>query len=280
MKKGPRPDAVIKVGGSVLRDETDYRRVAARLQPWTEQGAWIVVSAAYGITDQLNRLATSRSLTLVPDLVARHARLGGNTLPHELVAELTSAVCSASNSSAIILSWGERASAWALREQLSMIGVHLPIAELPSRGLPPTHRGAIVPGFYVRDPRGRVGLLPRGGSDISAVLLAKRLHATEVRLWKDGGGIRSPEDAARTVPETDGSDLLARLETSIRPLHPAALRLALREGLDLILEDPLGRHPSTRVRGLALEPQSSRADERRPEMDAVALVPRMSWGGR
>lgn len=270
-------DTVIKLGGSVLRDEADYRRIADTLQPWTRRGAWIVVSAAQGVTDELERLARTRSTRHLEGLVAHHNRLGGSPVPSELVTELACAAASTSDPSALMLSWGERASAWALREHLRSLGTDMPVAELPSRGLPPVS-AAIVPGFYVRDRHGRFRLLPRGGSDISAVLLASRLHAREVRLWKDGGGIRSLDNSAQTLSEADGYELMSRLQNSTRPLHPAALRLALMRGLDLILEDPLGRHSSTLIRGLVLDAVARHPDHPRPEANPVVLAPPTLWG--
>lgn len=248
---------VIKVGGSVLRGEEDFQSIAERLRPWLQAGAWVVVSAARGVTDQLGRLAKDPDLTVAHDLLSRHARWAGEPLPATVARELPSAVLEPSRHAATILSWGERASAAALGARLSQIGIRAPIAELPSRGPPPNARAAIVPGFYIRDAAGRIHLLPRGGSDISAVLLATRIHAREVRFWKDGGGIHVPAEPASTVPELYGSDLLAQLGDRIRPLHPAALRLALRAGLDLVLEDPSGQFPSTRVRNPSLVPDVS-----------------------
>jgi aspartokinase len=247
MTEGPRVATAIKVGGSLLRDAADYRLIASRLRPWVDRGAWVVVSAAHGVTDELERLADDRRPEAVPEIVSRHARLAGASFPASLASELVTSVRDTSVPAATIVSWGERASAAALQSHLSRIGIHVPVAELPWSGLPPFRGATLVPGFYVRGPGRRVQLLSRGGSDISAVLLAARLHAPEVRLWKNGGGIRGATDGMSTMPEIGGLDLLARLGDAIRPLHPSALRLALRESIELILEDPTGGWPSTRI---------------------------------
>ena len=247
MRERPPATSVIKVGGSLLRDESDYRTIARCLRPELARGAWVVVSAAHGVTDELEDLARDRRPEAVAALLARHDRLAGTPLPAPLRSELMSGLREASVAHGTILAWGERASAAALQSRLSQLGVHVRVAELPWSGLPPIRGAALVAGFYVRDPNGGVSLMSRGGSDISAVLLAVRLHTPEVRLWKSGGGIHTA-DATSTIPEMEGFELLERLGDRIRPLHPSALRLALRCQIELILEDPTGAGPPTRIR--------------------------------
>lgn len=246
-ESGPVP-VVIKVGGSVLRSGEDYRRVARHLAPRVREGVWVVVSAGYGITDELLELATHRSLESARALIDRHGQYGGEPLTAVLCSELEALVRSSSVDTPALVTWGERASAFVLREGLAREGVGLPVVELPSDGPLPTDGPAIVPGFYLRTPAGGLQLLPRGGSDISAVLLATRLRAKEVRFWKRGGGLRPTGDETRVLAEVDGNDLLDSLGAYIRPLHPEALRLALRAGMDILLEEPMRQSPPTRIR--------------------------------
>jgi len=236
---------VIKVGGSLLREGSDYAEIANRLVPWLDRGAWVVVSASAGVTDDLDRLAHHREDDALLEILGRHTRLAGESLPFGLEGELTNAVHDHGDRTTIV-SWGERASAAALQARLQRIHTLVPMVELPSTGAMTDHAAAIVPGFYVRDAGGRIHLLPRGGSDISAVLLARRLGRSEVRLWKNGGGIHA-SDGASVVREIHGHDLVDRLGETVRPLHPAAVRLALRWGIELVLESPAHPALSTRV---------------------------------
>jgi len=240
-----QPRAIIKVGGSLLREGTDYEEIANRLVPWLDRGAWVVVSAAAGVTDALDRLAHHRQADALSEILHRHTRLAGESLPSSLEGELTDTVQDHGNRTTIV-SWGERASAAVLQARLRRIHTRVPIVELTSTGALHGHAAAIVPGFYVRDAEGRIHLLPRGGSDISAVLLARRLGRSEIRLWKEGGGIHA-SDGASVVREIQGLDLVERLGETIRPLHPAAVRLALRWGIELVLESPAHPALSTRV---------------------------------
>ena len=47
----------------------------------------------------------------------------------------------------------------------------------------------IVPGFIGRAPDGSVATLGRGGSDLTATVLARSLGARRVVLWKDVPGL-------------------------------------------------------------------------------------------
>jgi len=73
-------------------------------------------------------------------------------------------------------------------------------------------RVAVIPGFVARDHGGRVALFGRGGSDLSALFLAKQLNA-RCRLIKDVDGIYNADPAAcssaQRFAEIDFADALA-----------------------------------------------------------------------
>lgn len=240
---------VLKIGGSVLRAAGDYRQAAARIaREALRQPTWVVVSAAHGVTDALNALAQSRNPQGAARILAQHARLLDGPLPASWSEDLTRAELGAgAGRPEALLGWGERASAFILQAWLRRVGVDAPVFELGPRRPLPRHRVAVVPGFYLRDRFGRTRTLPRGGSDVSALLLAVSWGASSVRLWKEGGGVRSPDRPDEIVPAIDATELLVWIGESVRPLHPAAVRIARRHGIELILEDPTGARPSTRV---------------------------------
>ncbi len=238
---------VIKVGGSILRSPAAHRIVARLLANWMAGGpVWAVVSAAKGLTDALDRVGRARGPRSVGEVLALQEKRSGVAVDRDLAADLRHGVGeSVGRPTQRLLAWGERASAAALRVHLARLGLDVPIVELTTRPRLPSVPTAIVPGFYIRDRGGNLRCLPRGGSDISAVLVAARLGGRSVRLWKGGGGIRV--GPAGIVLEIDAAALLPRIIGDIRPLHPAALCLADEKGIDLILEDPFGRNPATRV---------------------------------
>lgn len=205
----------------------------------------VVVSAAYGITDSLERLAASGNLGDARALLDRQRDATGISLHPSQEEEFWQGFLEVKvGSRNRLLAWGEGESAAALQDYLARSGIIVPVEELRPDD-PPTPDSAIVPGFYARDSSGGVRCFPRGGSDISAVLVAGQLGVRSIRFWKEGGGIRSDGEV---LPEVDGVGLASRLAGTIRPIHPAALLLASRKGIDLVLEDPFGDHRSTRIR--------------------------------
>src|SRR2546429_74748 len=66
----------------------------------------------------------------------------------------------------------------------------------------------VVPGFLGAAPDGQVTTLGRGGSDLTATLLARVLGAREVSLWKDVPGLLTADPRivpdARVVPPVPG----------------------------------------------------------------------------
>jgi aspartokinase/homoserine dehydrogenase 1 len=88
-------------------------------------------------------------------------------------------------------------------------------------------RTVVVPGFFGATPDGAVATLGRGGSDLTATVLARALGARDVYLWKDVPGILSANP--RLVP---GARVIAQLHTreaaelayyGAKVLHPRAL---------------------------------------------------------
>jgi aspartate kinase len=85
----------------------------------------------------------------------------------------------------------------------------------------------VVPGFVGRGPDGGVTTLGRGGSDLSATLLARVLGAARVVLWKDVPGILTadPRDVpdARVVPQLHHREAAEVAYFGAKVLHPRAL---------------------------------------------------------
>jgi aspartate kinase len=179
-----RRTSVVKVGGSVLTGRLAYRRVAAyiadRLRSRPEEGLVAVVSAVNGATDAL--LATARDIVPEPD---------------EATVDL-------------LCSTGETHSAAVLALHLQARGVRATAANVHQTGLvdPELGGGAgrswlrplrllalldaydvvVAPGFLARGAGDRIVSLGRGGSDLTAVLLAAGLDAARCELVKDVPG--------------------------------------------------------------------------------------------
>jgi aspartokinase/homoserine dehydrogenase 1 len=93
---------------------------------------------------------------------------------------------------------------------------------LLARGVVP-----VVPGFLGATPDGQVTTLGRGGSDLTATLLARALHTSEVSLWKDVPGLLTADPRvvpdARVVPQLHVREAAELAYYGAKVLHPRAL---------------------------------------------------------
>ena len=127
---------------------------------------------------------------------------------------------------------------------------------------------AVVPGFIGCAPDGSVTTMGRGGSDLTATLLAPSLSARRVVLWKDVPGILTADPRlvpdARLIPHLHHREAAEVAHYGAKVLHPRALiplsgtRIVLRVRSFLDLESPgtevSARHTATRypVKALAI----------------------------
>ena len=189
--------SVLKIGGSVLTHRGSYRRVAAFIGEWLclhpGERLVAVVSARFGTTDAL--LAKARDIAGDPD-------------PEILD---------------LLWSTGETESTALLALHLQAHGVRAAAANVHQTGLGeapvvrPLRLRALVervdvvvaPGFLARGYADAIVSLGRGGSDLTAVLLAVGLGAERCELVKDVPGYFSGD------PKRDpGARPLARLTYS------------------------------------------------------------------
>ena len=96
------------------------------------------------------------------------------------------------------------------------------LAPLLARGIVP-----VVPGFIGATPEGEVATLGRGGSDLTATLLARGLGARRVSLWKDVPGLLTADPRvvpdARVIPQLHAREAAELAYYGAKVLHPRAL---------------------------------------------------------
>jgi aspartokinase/homoserine dehydrogenase 1 len=96
----------------------------------------------------------------------------------------------------------------------------------------------VVPGFIGAGRDGAVVTLGRGGSDLSATVLARAIDAREVTLWKDVPGCMTADPRivpeARVVPMLDAREASELAYYGAKVLHPRTL-VPLRNGMTLRL---------------------------------------------
>jgi aspartokinase/homoserine dehydrogenase 1 len=85
----------------------------------------------------------------------------------------------------------------------------------------------VVPGFFGKSSSGELATLGRGGSDLTATLLARALEAERVSLWKDVPGLLTADPRvvpdARVIPKLHTREAAELAYYGAKVLHPRAL---------------------------------------------------------
>lgn len=226
---------VIKIGGSVLTGAGAYKRVAAfvgrRLTDHPGERLAVVVSAEYGVTDAL--LSTARDITPEPDAA---------TLD-------------------LLWSTGELKSAALLALHLQAAGIRATAANVHQTGLTEpdvrgdaghsglralrllsllaTHDVVVAPGFLARGDADAVVSLGRGGSDLTAVLLAAGLGARQCELVKDVPGYFTADPHvhadAEHLPRVDFDRALEMARAGCDLVQRHALEAARDRGVPIVV---------------------------------------------
>jgi aspartate kinase len=184
-----RAVSVLKIGGSVLTGPEAYRRAAAfvraRLSARPDERIIAVVSAELGTTDAL--LAVAREIVEEPDPSALDLLWS--------TGELRSAALLALSLQAA----GVKATAINIHQTglIQPADASIPGASqlrpLRLRSLLARHDVVVAPGFLARGSGDAIVSLGRGGSDLTAVLVAAGLGAARCELLKDVPGYFSAD---------------------------------------------------------------------------------------
>lgn len=238
-----RKIVVIKLGGSVLLDDNSYQEAARflvrRLQTRNEERLVVVVSARKGITDELERHA--RETTLYPN--PRTLDLLWSTGEFHSVALLTLHL-EEIGVSAVGLNIHETGLRLNGSDEVGFI--RREIEEIFDG-----HSIVVVPGFFGTHNGGAIRSLGRGGSDLSAVLLASGLDATRCELIKDVTGYFDEDPHSHTdavhLPELSYERALGMAASGCDLIQSRALEAARRGGLRLVVRTIDDRAPSSIV---------------------------------
>ena len=256
------PIIVLKLGGSVLACEADVARAVHEIYRWSRAGHPVlaVVSAIGDATDRLLAGAGSYGHAPSPEATAALVATGETT------------------SAAHLWLGCDRAGLDAVALEPADIGLRVDGPSLDARPRSvdvaalrralDAHAAVIVPGFVGIDDRGRRALLGRGGSDLTAVLLAHALGA-RCRLVKDVDGLYERDPArpgpyARRYAQVTFDDAEA-LDGAI--LQAKALRHAHEHGFAFEVASLAADHAT-----LVGAPRTTFADDDRPLRRRVALL--------
>ena len=110
----------------------------------------------------------------------------------------------------------------------------------------------IVTGFIARDEKGNITTLGRGGSDLSATMIAASCGADELQIWKDVDGILTADPRivknARPV-ETVSYEAASELAYfGAQVLHPRAMQPCMKTGTPVLVKNSYNPDaPGTRI---------------------------------
>ncbi len=251
---------VDKFGGSVLRRPEDIaaavdvvvRQRAAGLRPV------VVVSAFEGVTDTI--LGAAR--VLFPDGAA-WLREPGHAPDSAVARETDRALATGEALSAALVALGLQARGIPARSfsgaeaGIRTAAAHLgaEVRRVLSRPLRAALADGLVPvvaGFQGIGRHGELTTLGRGGTDLSAVVLAVALRADRCELFKDVGGVLEADPhlvpAARFLPLVDAVQLELLAELGAEIVHPVAVRRARRGRMRLVVRALDDDAPQTVVR--------------------------------
>jgi aspartokinase len=229
---------IIKIGGSVLTDEAAYRRtadlIAKRLKENAAQRLVVVVSAEQGSTDALLKIATD--IALDPDPATLDLLWSTGEL--RSVALLTMS----------LQARGVRATAVNVhqtglieRDRIRAAGQR-GFRSLRLRSLLASFDVVVAPGFLARGVGDRIVSLGRGGSDLTAVLLASGLGATVCELVKDVPGYFASDPnhdpLAEHLPAIDYCTAIGLARRGSRLVQEQALEAARLHGITIVVRAP------------------------------------------
>ena len=110
----------------------------------------------------------------------------------------------------------------------------------------------VVTGFIAKETKGSITTLGRGGSDLTAAMIAAACKAEEVQFWKDVDGILSADprvvDNTKSV-ETISYEAVAELAYfGAQVLHPRAMQPCMKTGTPVVVKNSYNINaPGTRI---------------------------------
>ena len=219
----------MKYGGSVLEDGAAFRRAAEAMKTEHEKGARVVVvvSALKGATDRLLETAKGISSDTPRDVIDHIIGLGEEQSVRLMASALKSVGVDSSEVTPHSPGWPivtdeNYGDAEPVLEECEM-GAELGIKPLIERGIVP-----VICGFVGRTLNGKVTTLGRGGSDTTAMLLARCLGADELVLVKDVGRVYTADpsrvEGVRPLESLRASEAHVLSSSGAKVLHSKVFR--------------------------------------------------------
>jgi len=125
---------------------------------------------------------------------------------------------------------------------------------IPEKLLGPSEEGIvqIVTGFIAKDENGNITTMGRGGSDLSAAMIAAACGAAELQIWKDVDGILTADprivSGARVVDNITYEAAAEMAYYGAQVLHPRAMQPCMKTGTPVLIKNSYNPDaPGTRI---------------------------------
>jgi len=110
----------------------------------------------------------------------------------------------------------------------------------------------VVTGFLAKDEKGSITTLGRGGSDLSATMIAAACRAVEVQVWKDVDGILTSDPRivknAKPVQNVTYDEAAELAYFGAQVLHPRAMQPCMKTGTPVLVKNSYNiEAPGTRI---------------------------------
>ncbi|MDR1930833.1 MAG: aspartate kinase [Treponema sp.] len=110
----------------------------------------------------------------------------------------------------------------------------------------------VITGFIAKDENGNITTLGRGGSDLSATVIAAACKAEEVQIWKDVDGILTADPKlvgdARPVERVTYDEAAELAYFGAQVLHPRAMQPCMKTGIPVLVKNSYNpQAPGTRI---------------------------------
>jgi aspartate kinase len=248
---------VLKFGGSSFLELADYTEVARYVSDQAVgRQVVVVVSGMSGTTGRLLESALSIDPNLAPDVQDQLLATAEMVSAGFLRAALNAAGCSAIELYAPQL--GITSDGNATRARICSIDPE------PVRRAMAEHRVVVVAGGQATGPDGRITMLGRNSSDLTAVALAAALGLDRCEIFSDVPGVFTADPylvpEARLLPELSYEQCAQMSRSGAKVLHGASVAVGQASGVAIVCRALHGRGTGQQLSatvGSTVGPQAS-----------------------
>jgi len=127
----------------------------------------------------------------------------------------------------------------------------------------------VVTGFIAKDENGNITTLGRGGSDLTATMIAAACRAEEIQVWKDVDGILTADPRivknVKPVQNVTYEEAAELAYYGAQVLHPRAMLPCMKTGTPVLVKNSYNiEAPGTRI-----EPAAAGEIKKRPPVRAI-----------